>query len=1094
MPPSQPIDVFISYSHKDARWLDELMTHLKPLIREEQIAAWSDRDIRPGASWKAEIDRALRSARVGVLLVSPNFLASDFIMKHELPHLLEAAKSRGVKLLWVLVSACAFDRTPLVKLQAAYNPARPLVKLPRANRDEALNEIAEQILKAVEAPGEGPNDAPADDEEAALEDVRLEKDLRSSAGGEMRDDFLARVAEICRLRTPNVQLRRRRSEDQKLTYLHVTAREGPFTSQYPLAAYEHGLAAEDLQYFLEQVHRSYRETDPGVRSQIVCGGAMLDPQLVQQASAAGVWLRSFVEYQGLIDFGRYVERQTERLDGDPIYPPALYLPQRFVQFVGAETRQGDNVLEQVFRWLGEPDARFVLVLGDFGTGKTFLLHEIARQMPDRLPALTPVLVEMRSLERGHPLDVLVSMHILAAGESRFDANAFRYMLREGRVALLFDGFDELALRLTYERAAEHLDTLVAAAEGRAKVIVTSRTSHFLSDAQAKQKLYEKVESVAGKRLVRNEGFDAAQMHRFLTNYYAQRDQLDADRARQAADARMDLIRDIQDLLGLSANPRMLSFIADLSHDDLLQARDVSGKITSAQLYQQLLDRWLKGEVKRRSATGGVQVLAEHHLWDAVTSLALRIWQSGQRSVHVDDLTEHVAREIRELRTLNMTVAEAAHQVGSGSLLVREQDQRFAFVHRSVMEWLVARRAAQQIQAGEVAEVLAAHEMSPLMADFFWGLAGRELAERWAVQTLAAAGTAGDDSSKGNALLVQTRLARQGEDAEVARRELQPPSAAILELAKQDLSGQDFSGQNLQGANLYKVRLIEARLVGADLRHANLKRAALCRADLRDADLSGSDLSEADLTGASLLGANLGGAKLAATVFRRAKLIGLRGDGQYLSDTVSADRLFGAALPTTPSLHPYFPPSASLCKAVALSPDGLLIASGHDDGVIRLWDTQTAKEIRVCAGHQGSVLSVAFSPDGKTLASGSDDNSVRLWDTQTAKEIRACAGHTNWVRSVAFSPDGKTLASGSYDKSVRLWDTQTAKEIRACAGHQGSVLSVAFSPDGKTLASGSYDKSVRLWDTQTAKEIRACAGHTNWVLSVAFSPDGKTLAS
>ena len=82
------------------------------------------------------------------------------------------------------------------------------------------------------------------------------------------------------------------------------------------------------------------------------------------------------------------------------------------------------------------------------------------------------------------------------------------MLREGRVALLFDGFDELALRVTYERAAEHLETLVAAAEGRAKVIVTSRTSHFLSEAQAKQKLYEKVESVAGKRLVRNEGFDA----------------------------------------------------------------------------------------------------------------------------------------------------------------------------------------------------------------------------------------------------------------------------------------------------------------------------------------------------------------------------------------------------------------------------------------------------------------------------------------------------------------------------------------------------------------------------------------------------------
>ncbi len=224
---------------------------------------------------------------------------------------------------------------------------------------------------------------------------------------------------------------------------------------------------------------------------------------------------------------------------------------------------------------------------------------------------------------------------------------------------------------------------------------------------------------------------------FLTNYYAQRDGLDADRARQAADERMELIRDIQNLLGLSANPRMLSFIADLSHDDLLQARGATGKITSAQLYHQLLDRWLKGEVKRRAVTGGVRVLAEQHLWDAVTGLAMRIWQSGQRSVHVDELTDQIAREICELRTLDMTVAEAAHQVGSVSLLVREQDQRFAFVHRSVMEWLVARRAAQQIQAGEVAEVLAAREMSPLMADFLMGLASRDVADRWATQTLTA---------------------------------------------------------------------------------------------------------------------------------------------------------------------------------------------------------------------------------------------------------------------------------------------------------------------------------------------------------------------
>jgi len=110
-------------------------------------------------------------------------------------------------------------------------------------------------------------------------------------------------------------------------------------------------------------------------------------------------------------------------------------------------------------------------------------------------------------------------------------------------------------------------------------------------------------------------------------------------------------------------------------------------------------------------------------------------------------------------------------------------------------------------------------MSPSMADFLAGLAGRYAADRWASQTLTAAGTITNDMGKANALLVHARLARQREGAGDTRRRTQPASGAVVQLAEQDLSGQDFSGQNLQGANLYNARLIEARLIGADLRRS-----------------------------------------------------------------------------------------------------------------------------------------------------------------------------------------------------------------------------------------------------------------------------------
>src|SRR4029079_5617419 len=137
------------------------------------------------------------------------------------------------------------------------------------------------------------------------------------------------------------------------------------------------------------------------------------------------------------------------------------------------------------------------VMGDFGTGKTFLMHELAlrlgRRHLDIGHAVVPILVELRRLEKSRSLEELLGQHFIPErGMRRFDHDAFRYMLEEGRVALLFDGFDELALRVTYAAATEHLNTGLEAASGKAKVVITSRTQHFLNDRQVLQALGERV--------------------------------------------------------------------------------------------------------------------------------------------------------------------------------------------------------------------------------------------------------------------------------------------------------------------------------------------------------------------------------------------------------------------------------------------------------------------------------------------------------------------------------------------------------------------------------------------------------------------------
>lgn len=204
---------------------------------------------------------------------------------------------------------------------------------------------------------------------------------------------------------------------------------------------------------------------------------------------------------------------------------------------------------------------------------------------------------MQALEKARTLDVLVAQHLADSGMDRIDLEAFRYMLREGRLVLLFDGYDELALRVTFDRAADHLGTLLQAAIGNAKVVLTSRTQHFYSDRQVRTALLDLIDKTGGFRLARLQPFTEPQIHTFLVKHFEDQEPQHAH-AESLAEARFRLLDEVKDLLGLSANPRMLGFIADLPEEDLRHARNKTGVVTAAALYERLIERWFKNEDER----------------------------------------------------------------------------------------------------------------------------------------------------------------------------------------------------------------------------------------------------------------------------------------------------------------------------------------------------------------------------------------------------------------------------------------------------------------------------------------------------------------
>jgi hypothetical protein len=118
--------VFVSYSHLNKDWLNRFRTVFKPLSRYAEIDLWSDERIKPGENWRDEINEAMDEAVVAVLLVSIDFLNSDFVANKELPYILAAAQKRKLKVLWIKLTPCLVGVTPLRHIQAAAGIPKPL--------------------------------------------------------------------------------------------------------------------------------------------------------------------------------------------------------------------------------------------------------------------------------------------------------------------------------------------------------------------------------------------------------------------------------------------------------------------------------------------------------------------------------------------------------------------------------------------------------------------------------------------------------------------------------------------------------------------------------------------------------------------------------------------------------------------------------------------------------------------------------------------------------------------------------------------------------------------------------------------------------
>lgn len=216
----QPISLFYSYAHEDEPLRDELQGHLGILQRRGVLDAWYDRDILPSTDWADQIDRRLQSADIVLLLVSADFIASDYIWGRELQVALSRHASGEAAVIPVLVRAVDIEDAPFAHLQGLPTDLRPVTSW--TNRDEAWTNVAKGVRRTVNdirsrraAPGDTGSGAPTaappvrDPEFAGerADDMAAdfsvgEADAPGPAGGDFGDLFAAPPGDVPARRTP----------------------------------------------------------------------------------------------------------------------------------------------------------------------------------------------------------------------------------------------------------------------------------------------------------------------------------------------------------------------------------------------------------------------------------------------------------------------------------------------------------------------------------------------------------------------------------------------------------------------------------------------------------------------------------------------------------------------------------------------------------------------------------------------------------------------------------------------------------------------------------------------------------------------------
>lgn len=661
--------------------------------------------------------------------------------------------------------------------------------------------------------------------------------------------FEDRVAEIYRLMHYEVVHGRLFSGRQ--VDLFLTTKVGDLTIHRAIECKGGTVKAEDIDIFVAKL-RLVRLEYPQAQGTII-GGTGFTNAVSSHAAAEGIQLTLYQDLAAqLLDGHTYATNLIKDSRTSQRYPMKLYVePLIGYEAVGPAL----HAFKLIDEWLDDSEWNQLTLLGDVGTGKSFLSrmtsHRLAvkfLQNPVKNPL--PILIDLRNAERQFSLEGLILTHFAQNSLGRVSFDVFQHSLATGNIILILDGFDEMAARVTRQVTNRNFHELMRCVQGRAKVLLTCRTHYFKSRTEEEEIVLGGRQDYASEtardlywELISRKGFRIAYLRPFEISQieeYVRRAK--PSTSKQA----LEKIRDTYNLIELSQRPMLLEMI--VKSIDALNATEIN----ATTLYEVFTDAWIHRDKWR-------DVLAPEEKLSFLTVLARLLWVEDTSNIHYSRLYDYLHDQLSKHIQDERVFIEIDNEIRTASFLVRDDNGNYGFAHKSYAEYFLARYLASQLRINpHRREWLRTRRLTPEVVSFLRNMVDVSTVEPYLEQLLT-----GEYESlvSENALLCLYGFRRSALLS--GHYELDQDSEGLI-IPLPD-------AVNLQGAQLEQITLEGARLRGAYLSGANLTEAILTRVDIQGAELSGARLEKANLSNATLCGAELNSATLNGCNFENANL-------------------------------------------------------------------------------------------------------------------------------------------------------------------------------------------------------------------------------